>query len=161
MHATVRLRGEVPDPVVVALRQRGGRLRVLDERQVLVQQRGEHDAHVDAHRVHVGDTRLRVVRAGRDRYEHVGIERADVVDGHPRLPDRLAHEARAVELLARRAVDDREPVPLVVDLVVEGGASDAARLLRDVPVPDLRLLVDVTVDVDREAPGGHQPGAHQ
>ena len=149
MHAPVGLRREVPDPVVVALRERGRGLRVLDEREVLVEQRREHDRLVDAHRVHVGDARRGVVRAGVDRHVHVGVERADVVDGHARPPDRLAHEPRAVELAARRAVHDREAVPLVVDLVVEGRPRHAAELLGDVAVPDLRRLVDVAVDVDR------------
>ena len=148
MHATVGLRSEVPDPVVVAVRERGRRLRVLDQWQVLVEQRREHDREVDAHRVHVGDTRGRVVRAGIDRHVLVGVEGADVVDGHARPPDRLAHQPRAVELRARRAVHDREAVPLVVDLVVEGRTRQRTELLGDVAVPDLHWLVDVAVDVD-------------
>ena len=150
VHASVGLRGEVPDPVVVALRERGRGLRVVDQREVLVEQRGEDDGLVDAHRVHVGDAGGGVVRAGVDRDVDVGVERTDVVDGLAGPPDRLAHQPRAVEVFARRAVHDGEAVPLVVDLVVEGRPRHAAELLGDVAVPDLRRFVDVTVDVDDE-----------
>ena len=99
VHASVGLLREVPDPVVVSLAERGRGLRVVDQREVLVEQRGEHHGLVDAHRVHVGDAGGGVVRAGVDRDVHVGVERTDVVDGLARPPDRLAHEPRAVEVL--------------------------------------------------------------
>ena len=150
MHASVGLLREVPDPVVVALRERGRGLRVVDQREVLVEQRGEHHGLVDAHRVHVGDAGGGVVRAGVDRDVHVGVERTDVVDGLPGRQIAWRTSRERLRSLPERAVHDGEAVPLVVDLVVEGRPRHAAELLGDVAVPDLRRFVDVTVDVDDE-----------
>ena len=51
---------EVPDPVVVRPRQGIGDVGVLNDGQVLGEQRGQQQRLVDAHRVHVGEAGLGV-----------------------------------------------------------------------------------------------------
>src|SRR5205823_5290607 len=64
--------GEVPEPVVVGARQRPRRVGVPDEREVLREEGWEEERAVHTHRVHVPETRGRILRTRRDRMALVG-----------------------------------------------------------------------------------------
>ena len=148
MQPAVARGGEVGHPVVVGTRQDVGRDRVLDQRVVLEKQRRVDDRVIDPERVHVGESRARVARAGVERVVGGRVETADVVERHPRAPDRLAVDGAAVQLLRGSAVEHGEATAVVVLEVPERGSREAFVTRGHVRVPQRRRLEHVAVGVD-------------
>ena len=148
-HEAASVRGrELVQPVVVGACERPGDVRVLDQREVLAEERGKEQRAIDAHRVHVGEARDRIGRTRGGVVLHVGIERTDRVRRHARPPARLAVDPAAAQRARRPAVQERGLDPVRVDVVPERAARREAVLAIEEAVPHRRGLVHVALHVD-------------
>ena len=108
-----RRRAEVGDPVVVGAGQRIRHVGVAHEEEALGEPGRIQQRLVHAHRVHVGESSLRIPRALVHRMTGVRVQLADGVPGHAGAPQRMARQVGV-----RRVAED-----LAVDLEIRAGPA--------------------------------------
>ena len=144
---------EIGQPVVIGSGQGRGHVRVLDQMKALGKPSGVEKCLVHAHGVHIGQSDLRVRRAGVFGMGSIGVKVADLLPSHARLPDGMARDVR-IHGVAEHLAVDLEIRAVLAFLAPQGCFAERAELRLQVVLPDRPRLDHMAVAIkDGKRPG--------